>query len=177
MSSTSASSRATILQGVSPSVGRFVLVFSGFASVLAFLASCLVALSGFGLFWASVLLVSFSCPPPPPLLFLPACACVLHLASPLAPRLLGKPWRLRPHWTRLPLALGLDRASPVSCWELSAARSEPKARGGNRVHCDPFYDYNTILVPRWWRKTTLNETRPFHQSWVLLSLVFVLFAA
>ena len=82
---------------------------------------CLVfSLSG----WVGACLAFLLFPPfPPPF------ACLLHLASALATRC-KEPWRLRPQWARPPPALGLARvASPVSCWESTAIRAEPRAGG------------------------------------------------
>ena len=58
-------------------------------------------------------------------------------------------WRLRPQWTRPPPALGLARvASPVSCWESSATRAEPKAGGVFGFIATPSTTMITTLLPR-----------------------------
>ena len=90
-----------------------------------------------------VCLVFLLSPPlPPPL------ACLLHLAPSLATRC-KEPWRLRPQWTRPPPALGLARvAFPVSCWESTAIRAEPRAGGVFGFIATPSTTMTTTWLPR-----------------------------
>ena len=124
---------------------RFFFLFSAKTAFLfVFLSAVLCLVSGpLWVGWGFPGVSSFSPRPLPPLL------CLLHLASSLAPRTVGQLGVVAGNGPDPPPALGLARvALPVSCWESSATRAEPKAGGVIGFTVTPSTLMIATLLPR-----------------------------